>query len=112
MRSLIARPAEGAELGAGPVEIAGGAWSGGGPITAVEVSTDGGATWNPAELGTPLSSYAATPWRFEWRPPGPGAYELVSRASDEAGAIQPTTPRWNALGYGNNEAHRVRVVIR
>lgn len=112
VRSVIARPAEGAEHGAGPVEIAGGAWSGGGAITAVEVSTDGGASWRPAELGTPLSSFAATPWRFEWRPPGPGSYELVSRARDEAGAIQPTTPRWNALGYGNNEAHRVRLIVR
>lgn len=112
VRSVIARPGEGDELDGGPVEIAGSAWSGGGAITAVEVSTDGGASWQAAELGTPLSSYAATPWRLTWQPPGPGSYELVARARDEAGAVQPTSQRWNQLGYGNNQAHGVRLAIR
>lgn len=112
VRAVIARPAGGEVLGAGgTVEIAGGAWSGGGAVTAVEVSTDGGASWAAAELGQALSPYAATPWRFDWRPAAAGSYELIARATDEAGATQPLTPRWNRLGYGNNEAHRVRVTV-
>jgi len=112
VRALIGRPAGGETLAAGrPVEIGGTAWSGGGAVTSVEVSADGGATWQPAELGAAPSPHAATPWRLEWRPPAPGTYELIARATDESGAVQPLTPRTNTLGYGNNEAHRVRVVV-
>jgi hypothetical protein len=35
--------------------------------------------------------------------------DIVVRASDESGAIQPLRPRWNANGYANNVAHRIRV---
>ena len=112
VRALIGRPAEGDVLAAGaPVEVAGTAWSGGGAVTSVEVSADGGATWQAAELRAAPSPHAATPWRFAWRPRAPGSYELIARARDESGAVQPLIPRANVLGYGNNEAHRVRVVV-
>lgn len=111
VRSLIAAPQSGAELPLGPLVIAGSAWSGHGHIRAVEVSTDGGANWRGAMLGDPPSPHAATPWRFEWTPPAPGRYELVSRAADDAGNIQPLRQVWNAQGYGNNVVQRVEVEV-
>src|SRR3712207_3069819 len=45
VKSIIASPADGAALRAGEQVLAGYAWSGHGAIARVEVSTDGGATW-------------------------------------------------------------------
>jgi DMSO/TMAO reductase YedYZ molybdopterin-dependent catalytic subunit len=111
VRSLVARPAEGAELAGGPVEIAGSAWSGDAPIREVAVSTDGGATWRLADLKSE-SPHGVTRWRLRWDPPGPGEHVIVSRASDAAGRVQPLEPVWNAHGYGNNVVQRVRVTVR
>jgi DMSO/TMAO reductase YedYZ molybdopterin-dependent catalytic subunit len=112
VRSLIARPIEGAELGIGPVEIAGVAWSGEGPVVRVDVSADGGATWAAAELEPADSPHAGVRWRFLWQPQGAGEYELLARAADAAGNEQPLDPVWNAHGYGNNVVQRVRVRMR
>ena len=54
-KSVITFPSGGQQLpGKGFYEISGLAWSGGGAIKQVEVSTDGGKKWNKAEIkGTP-----------------------------------------------------------
>ena len=44
--------------------------------------------------------------------PEPGEHELMCRARDEAGNVQPDDPPWNVGGYGNNGAQRVRVTVR
>lgn len=111
-RAVIGRPADGAEVSGGPVEVAGTAWTGDGDIRQVEVSPDGGRSWRRAELGRALSPHAARPWRLEWTPPGPGTYELLARATDTRGRAQPLEPVWNLYGYGNNVAHRVRITVR
>ncbi len=110
VRAAIARPADGSHVGLGPVEVAGTAWSGSGPVTRVEVSADGGGTWAAATLGRSKSPVAAVPWRFAWSPSGPGEHTLIARAVDAAGHVQPLEPVWNEQGYGNNVAQRVRVV--
>lgn len=111
VRAVIGRPADGAQLRLGPVEVAGTAWSGVASIAKVGVSSDEGRSWAEAKLGTPSSPYASTPWRFHWVPPGPGVYTLTAQASDGAGNVQPFDPVWNAHGYGNNVVHRVRVEV-
>ena len=50
--------------GKGYVEITGLAWSGGGAITKVEVSTDGGKSWKEAKLQTPVHPKAHTRFTF------------------------------------------------
>jgi DMSO/TMAO reductase YedYZ molybdopterin-dependent catalytic subunit len=110
VRSLIARPADGAELRAGPVEIAGAAWSGDAAIREVAVTTDGGGTWRSAALEPAASPHAAVRWSLRWHAP-PGEHVIASRASDAAGGIQPLEPVRNALGYGNNVVQRVRVRV-
>lgn len=109
-RSVIAHPADGARLSAGPCEVAGTAWSGYGPIRRVEVSVDGGHEWRDAVLLPPESPHACTAWRYAWTPRA-GAYELLARATDGAGNRQPLEPVWNAQGYGNNVVQRVRVRV-
>ncbi|MEO7732129.1 MAG: sulfite dehydrogenase [Kofleriaceae bacterium] len=89
-KSIITRPAGGQRLaGPGAYEITGLAWSGRGKIARVEVSTDGGATWDSASLGEPVLSKAFTRFRLPWRWDG-RATTLRSRCVDETGYVQPT----------------------
>ncbi|HUP19428.1 MAG TPA: sulfite oxidase [Gemmatimonadota bacterium] len=111
VRAVIARPEDGARLPAGSVEVAGTAWSGDAAVERVEVSVDGGATWAEAELGESAGPHAAVPWRWEWSPGGAGRHEVVARAADASGAVQPLAPLWNAQGYGNNGVQRVTVEV-
>ena len=69
-------------------EITGLAWSGRGRITRVEVTTDGGSTWVPAQLQEPVLPKCATRFRHIWNWDG-GEALLMSRAIDETGYVQP-----------------------
>ncbi|HXF97586.1 MAG TPA: sulfite oxidase [Gaiellaceae bacterium] len=96
---------------AGRCRVEGRAWSGEEEVEGVEVSTDGGASWEEAELDSPaLGRWAWRSWRFRWEA-APGEYELCCRARDAAGNIQPLAPPWNVGGYGNNAVQRVRVTV-
>ena len=70
-------------------EIRGLAWSGRGRITRVEVSTDGGGRWAPAELQGPVLPKCTTRFRHLWDWDGRETV-LLSRATDETGYVQPT----------------------
>jgi sulfane dehydrogenase subunit SoxC len=91
--------------------LEGRAWSGWGTVEAVDVSSDGGATWQPAELGPPAAPHAWRRWTFEWRPKAAGDYELCCRATDSAGNRQPTVAPWNLGGYANNAVQRIPVTV-
>jgi hypothetical protein len=96
---------------AGPCRLRGRAWSGQGPIAAVDVSVDGGAAWGGADLGPHLGPFAWMGWSFEWNAP-PGEHELVVRATDLTGMTQPTEQPWNHHGLANNMTQRVGVTVR
>ena len=96
---------------AGASEVVGRAWSGASDVAAVDVSTDGGATWAAADLGEPtLGRWAWRSWRYTWDA-RPGEYELCCRARDAAGSEQPLEPSWNVGGYVNNAVQRVTVTV-
>jgi DMSO/TMAO reductase YedYZ molybdopterin-dependent catalytic subunit len=96
---------------AGPVTVEGRAWSGHAPIAAVELSVDGGATWQDARLDPPeLGPWAWRRWSSDWDA-GPGRHVLACRARDAAGNAQASEPRWNVGGYANNEVQRVVVTV-
>jgi len=86
--SRINVPPDGARAGR-TVTIAGVAFAGDRRISGVDVSTDGGQTWERAELKTALSPVTWRLWRFEWTPPKPGRYSVLVRAIDGDG--QPQT---------------------
>ena len=94
----------------GSVEIQGKAWSGAGAITNVEISLDGGQSWQDAQLGEALGEFAWTPWTYNWQA-RPGAFEILSRATDSLGNTQPFEADWNYLGMENNSIQRVSVVV-
>lgn len=70
-------------------EVTGIAWSGRGTITKVEVSADGGETWQEATLQEPVLSKSHTRFRLPWVWDGEEAV-LQSRAVDDTGYVQPT----------------------
>jgi sulfane dehydrogenase subunit SoxC len=82
-------PAIGAMPALGPWEIRGLAWSGRGRISKVEVSTNGGQTWEEAVLDQPALPQSHTRFHYPWTWDGSEAV-LVSRATDETGYVQPT----------------------
>jgi sulfane dehydrogenase subunit SoxC len=89
-KSVITCPSGGQQLpGRGSLMIRGYAWTGYGAVRRVEVSTDGGKTWNDARLLQPLLRHALTRFELPWTWKG-GEAELQSRCTDEAGNVQPT----------------------
>lgn len=76
-------------------EITGIAWSGRGRITRVDVSTDGGRTWEQAELQDPVLPMCHTRFRYLWKWKG-GEAVLMSQAVDETRYVQPTLEQYLA----------------
>jgi Sulfite oxidase and related enzymes len=71
----------------GNVEVAGHAYAGTRGVDVVEVSIDGGDTWQEAELSEPLPGEDVwRQWRFEFEPQG--SQEVVVRAIDGDGTVQ------------------------
>jgi DMSO/TMAO reductase YedYZ molybdopterin-dependent catalytic subunit len=98
-------------VAAGRVDLLGRAWSGRAPVAGVDVSTDGGASWEAASLEPPdLGPWAWRGWTYAWHA-APGKYVLCCRARDEAGNQQPLEPPWNVGGYANNAVQRVDVTV-
>ena len=89
-KSVITKPSGGQQLpGPGFYEISGLAWSGGGAIRSVEVSTDGGKKWNKAQIKAAPQRMAHTRFGYPWHWDGKET-EIVSRCIDEIGQQQPT----------------------
>jgi DMSO/TMAO reductase YedYZ molybdopterin-dependent catalytic subunit len=87
--------------------IAGVAFAGDRGISKVEVSTDGGNTWQSASIKDPLSSNSWVLWALDWIPQNKGKYNIVVRATDKAGNMQAAEIRDNypngATGYHSVE---------
>jgi hypothetical protein len=110
VKSVIAGPLEGASLKAGKVAVHGAAWAGESNVVKVEVSTDGGTSWNPASLGHDQAHYAWRLWIYEWKAKS-GDYTILSRATDSEGRTQPATPAWNPSGYLYNAVDQVKIHV-
>lgn len=88
-RSIITYPAFPEHIERGWVEIRGIAWSGRGRIVKVEVSTDAGKNWYTANLPGLVLDKAHTQFKYLWQWKGDET-EILSRATDETGYLQPT----------------------
>jgi sulfane dehydrogenase subunit SoxC len=90
--------------GKGPLVISGLAWSGHGQITRVDVSRDGGITWETARLGKQGDTKALT--RFYLDVDWDGAPMLLqARAMDETGYVQPTKDQLRETRGENSVYH-------
>ena len=90
VKSVITHPSPGpTPVQPGFHELSGLAWSGNGRIRRVEVSTDGGLRWQDAVLQAPILPQCLTRFRLPWTWDGTPSH-LLSRATDDTGAVQPT----------------------
>ncbi|HEY7875537.1 MAG TPA: molybdopterin-dependent oxidoreductase [Actinomycetota bacterium] len=80
-------PKNGADEGA-TVTAAGIAFAGARGISRVEVSTDGGTTWNEAQLKTPLADHTWRLWMHRWTVGPADLGPLYARAYDGDGVRQ------------------------
>jgi sulfite oxidase len=100
VKSWVTSPLEDGK--AGRMQITGVAFGGMNAVAGVEVSTDGGQTWQKAEfVGPDLGRFA---WRMFVLPIdlAPGKFTLVSRATDADGNVQPEESEMNGGGYSHN----------
>lgn len=114
VKAQIARPEPAEALPAGrPYRVHGAAWTTGALITKVEVSTDGGGTWNDARLlGDPLLN-AWRLWEYEWSvPAAPGKAVLMARATDSEGRTQPANHHDDRGSYLIHHCLPIEVSIR
>ena len=97
----------------GTVQIHGVAFGGVDAVKGVEVSIDGGKTWNAARfVGPDMGKYAWRQFVLQAQLPK-GTHKLVSRATDTKGQTQPEGRGENQSGYNNNSwaDHAVTVTV-
>ena len=88
VKSVIAAPVDGSQALIGrSIAIRGVAWGGdAGPISAVDVSVDGGRSWRPAALREDQrTQFGWRQWEFHWTPSQEAYYTILARATDAAG---------------------------
>ncbi len=108
-KSLIVTPRDGETIAPGQVTIAGWAWSGFGLVKEVDVSVDGGQSWESAVL-QPGERRGWRRWETIWRAT-PGEHHLMVRATDERRLSQPVVAQWNAKGYLMNAIQEIVVQV-
>lgn len=114
LNSVICTPQPGAKLAAGKVRVRGYALAPGKPgrsIRKVELSADEGRTIVSAKITSPKRAYCWVLWSAEVTVT-PGTKQLIVRATDSAGEVQPPRVPWNRKGYMYNAWHRVPVTVR
>lgn len=93
-RSRFTRPDLRNPLSVGQTVLLGGtAFAGDRGVQRVEVTVDGGVTWQPARLDYPGSRLSWALWSYEWHATTAGDIRLAVRATDGTGAVQPADPR-------------------
>lgn len=110
VNSLITSPAHDAQVQAGTLKVSGLAWDGGHGLDTVDVSADGGRTWQRAELGDDLGRYAFRAFSADV-PASKGPLTILSRASNKAGQTQVPKALFNPAGYHNNVYNSVSVIV-
>jgi len=114
VKAQIARPSEGEAVPANSsVRVHGAAWTSDGEITKVELSIDGGASWNETKLIDKPVPNAWRRWEFQWRTPSQlGKQILIARATDSQGHTQPVEHDPDRGTYMINHILPIEVEVR
>ncbi len=92
------------------IEVGGIAFAGARGVQKVEVSVDGGSTWNTATLQSPLSQDTWVLWTWQWTPLLPGQYTLEARVTAGTGEVQTATKQ-GSVPQGATGYHEVKVQV-
>jgi hypothetical protein len=113
-KAEITKPSEGETVPANSnVHVHGTAWTGDGEITKVELSSDGGSTWNEAKLLGESKPNAWRLWESNWKTPArSGKATLIARATDSNGRTQPVERDHDRGTYMINHLLPIEVEVR
>jgi DMSO/TMAO reductase YedYZ molybdopterin-dependent catalytic subunit len=110
-RSFVTNLASGQQVkSAAPTMVRGIAFGGDSGVARVDYSTDGGRTWQPAQLGKDEGQYGFRQWQTQLTLPSPGKYSLLTRCANSNGVAQPDAPNWNPAGFMRNVVESVDVL--
>ena len=114
VKAQIARPGFAEALRGGETyRICGAAWTSEAEITNVDVSVDGGATWQQATLLGEAVRNAWQMWEYDWQVPRVcGKATVIARAMDSKGRTQPDVRDNDRAGYIVNHLLPVEVTVR
>lgn len=110
-KAVITSPEAGATVAVGePQRIAGWAWAGENGVAKVEVSTDGGATWQatPAKC----EPFKSVRWLSGFVPKKKGPLKLLARCTDDKGNTQPEKRDTDRRTYMINHVVPVEVTVK
>ncbi|HET6948410.1 MAG TPA: molybdopterin-dependent oxidoreductase [bacterium] len=93
------------------VPLGGVAYGGDRGVREVEVSTDGGKTWQRADVKAPVGPFTWVLWAALWKPTARGEYTLKVRAKDGGGVVQIAKDT-RTLPDGASGYHTLRVRVR
>ena len=112
-KAVILNPGPNGAVRAGlPVTITGKAWAGERRVAKVEISLDGGKTWESAALDGEEKPYCWRDWSYTWKSPIAGAATITARCTDEKGTAQPATRDTDRRAYQINHLIPVDVSVR
>jgi len=112
VKSLVIAPADGESVTIGPIAVKGVAWAGEARVVKVEVSVDGGTSWETARLLGEEQPYAWRQWQFVWNAKAAGTATVLCRATDSRGDTQPEMTPWNPSGFLWNGWDRATVIVK
>lgn len=112
VNSLITSHVSGARIARGqPMDLAGWAWDGGSGIAVVEISRDGGQSWQQTALDKDLGRFAWRGFRAPLDTSRPGRLELQVSAATRSGAQQPQQLTPNPSGYHHNAIQTLTLAV-
>ena len=79
-------------------------------VARVDISIDGGKTWQPTQLGIDTGKYGFRQWQTRFTPPASGKVSLMVRCTNENGQAQPATPNWNPSGFMRNVIESIDLI--
>ena len=108
-RSFVTNFADGGSVKAAPATLVRGIALGGATgVKAVDISTDGGKVWSPAELGRDEGKYSFRTWQTKLDLVA-GETAVMVRCTNTDGLIQPVVPNWNPSGFMRNSIETTRL---
>jgi hypothetical protein len=91
------------------VPLRGIAFGGDTGVAKVELSADGGKSWQPTTLGTDHGKYGFRKWETSVLLPEKGSHRLMVRCTNSAGEVQLDQPNWNNSGFMRNVVETIQV---